>query len=564
MCIGDSIEDLHDDSIENSTTQPFRAVIGAGEAFRAGDKKNEVNIEDMANEIKKGIDEAAFHPSLITGETTTGITVTPLYDGTSASFKGFKFVATQQTAKTTRAEADITWTDISKNNGYTDFTTTNGSITGTSRQGFYVQNREYPISQNAGTCLMNFSEANTGNWMVGLSRINTQRNLGAAGYDYSPSYMMDTSTASILNPVFIRGQYRYADVCVLRFADELRVYQSGARTLGSADGIYMNEVTYYGNHNTNFNTVYNIGTNTAKYRKVRFELENEEISIFLVNEAGASTLLCDFTILRAAGAIKNECLNPTNAAKWAMYPVCAGGNRTSAAYTNQTIVLESIDHYTSYPKFDESKYFNYDWWGWSHQYGETVFCNKLERRNWNSFSSKVKDHGVGANGLLAPKGLNASGGMDDYDSILITARSDVYGTSTNECNTQFTLGFSGDPISRPTSSTNLATTTESTSTPQLVSNISLFVRLNNFTQNSVNARQGTTSKIVAHLPRFDNSGNETGGLYFEPHEKTYLALNNTDELLINSFDVDIVYDNETLCTALTGKTIVCFHIRKSM
>ena len=111
--------------------------------------------------------------------------------------------------------------------------------------------------------------------MVGLSRINTQRNLGAAGYDYSPSYMMDTSTASILNPVFIRGQYRYADVCVLRFADELRVYQSGARTLGSADGIYMNEVTYYGNHNTNFNTVYNIGTNTAKYRKVRFELENE-------------------------------------------------------------------------------------------------------------------------------------------------------------------------------------------------------------------------------------------------------------------------------------------------
>ena len=457
----------------------------------------------MANEIKKGIDEATFHPSLITGETTTGIAITPLYDGTSASFKGFNFVATQQTAKTSRAEADITWTDISKNNGYTDFTTTNGSITGTSRQGFYVQNREYPISQNAGTCLMNFSEANTGNWMVGLSRINTQRNLGAAGYDYSPSYMMDTSTASILNPVFIRGQYRYADVCVLRFADELRVYQSGARTLGSADGIYMNEVTYYGNHNTNFNTVYNIGTNTAKYRKVRFELENEEISIFLVNEAGASTLLCDFTILRAAGAIKNECLNPTNAAKWAMYPVCAGGNRTSAAYTNQTIVLESIDHYTSYPKFDESKYFNYDWWGWSHQYGETVFCNKLERRNWNSFSSKVKDHGVGANGLLAPKGLNASGGMDDYDSILITARSDVYGTSTNECNTQFTLGFSGDPISRPTSSTNLATTTESTSTPQLVSNILLFVRLNNFTQNSVNARQGTTSKIVAHLPRFE-------------------------------------------------------------
>jgi hypothetical protein len=78
----------------------------------------------------------------------------------------------------------------------------------------------------------------------------------------------------------------------------------------------------------------------------------------------------------------------------------------------------------------------------------------------------------------------------------------------------------------------------------------------------MNARQGTLSKIIGHLPRFDNSGNETGGLYFEPHEKTYISLNNPTELLVNSFDIDIVYENETLCTALTGKTIVCLHIRQ--
>jgi len=562
---GTPIEDLHDDNFDNSTSQPFRAVIGAGEAFRAGDKKNEVNIDDMAGEIKKGMDQATFHPSLITGENTTGNVVTPLYDGTSLAFRGFKFVTTQQTAKTTRLEASITWTDISKNNGYTDFTTTNGSITGTDRRGFYVQNREYPISQNAGTAIFNFSEANTGNWMVGLSRINTQRDLGASGYDYSPSYMMDTNTANLKNPIFIRGQYRYADICVLRFGDELRVYQSGARSMANSDGIYMNPVTYYGLHNaTNFANVYNIGTNANSYRKVKFVLNNEELQIYMIRENGTEDLLCDYTTLRAAGAVKNECLNPVNAAKWAMYPVCAGGNRTNAAYTNQTIVLESVDHYTNYPAFDETKYFNYDWWGWSHQYGQVIFCNKLERRDWNNFSRTTSNHGVGANGLLAPKGVNASGGMADYDSILITARSQAYGTSTNECNTQFTLGFSGDPISNPLApANNLITTTESTSTPKLVSNISLFIRLNNFTQNSVNARQGTNSKIIAHLPRFDNSGNETGGLYFEPHEKTYLSLNNPEEILINSFDVDIVYDNETLCTALTGKTIVCFHIRQS-
>ena len=90
--------------------------------------------------------------------------------------------------------------------------------------------------------------------------------------------------------------------------------------------------------------------------------------------------------------MKNECLNPTNAAKWAMYPVCAGGNRTTAAFTNQTIVLESVDHYTNYPTFDATKYFNYDWWGWSNEFGETIFCNKLERRDWNNFSRTTTNH----------------------------------------------------------------------------------------------------------------------------------------------------------------------------
>ena len=154
--------------------------------------------------------------------------------------------------------------------------------------------------------------------------------------------------------------------------------------------------------------------------------------------------------------------------------------------------------------------------------------------------------------------------MTDYDSLIITARSNAYGRDvTALCNTQSTLGFIGDPISRPLApANNLVTTNESTSTPKLISNISLFIRLNNFTQNSMNARQGTLSKIIAHLPRFDNSGNETGGLYFEPHEKTYISLNNPQEILINSFDIDIVYENETFCTALTGKTIVCLHIRQ--
>ena len=69
------------------------------------------------------------------------------------------------------------------------------------------------------------------------------------------------------------------------------------------------------------------------------------------------------------------------------------------------------------------------------------FCKKLEMRDWNNYSRTTTNHGIAANGLLAPKGVNGSGAMDEYKSILITAKSVAYGTSTNECNTQYTLGF---------------------------------------------------------------------------------------------------------------------------
>ena len=161
------------------------------------------------------------------------------------------------------------------------------------------------------------------------------------------------------------------------------------------------------------------------------------------------------------------------------------------------------------------------------------------------------------------------GEYEGFENILITAPTRLYDdpkrgepSITQPANTSLLFGFRGRGVVRPNTQIGVNSTLFSDEVPDLVSDVSLFVRLNNFTQNSINARQGTISKIVGHLPRFDNSGNDTGGLYFEPHEKTYLSLNNAEELVINSFDVDIVYDNETLCKALSGKTIVCFHIRQ--
>jgi hypothetical protein len=569
---GTPVEEVHSGNIDDTTTQPFRAVIGAGEAFRAGDIKNEVNIEDMAAEIQKGINEAVFHPSLITGTNTTSVVVSAEYNtGGSGEFKGFKFVATQATAKTTRnVFPDDAFTDVSKNNRG-GFTQAAGVVTSSVTSGFNVMNREYPISQNQGTCTINFSDANSGGrWFAGLSRVNKPIDTGAGTFEYLPNYFEYGVNGATNQGIRYNGAWNYADISVRRVGTELKVFQSGARTIGTGKGIYMNEIVYYGGHNEKFPQIYDINTNGNTYRKVKFVLNNEEVSIFMIRANGAEDLLCDFTTMRSntnsegqpkPQATKNQCINPINATEWSMYPVMGV---SGAVNVGKTMTLESLDHYTNYPEYDDSTYFNHDWWGWSQTYNQTAFCREVETRDWNNYSRTTTNHGGGgANGLLVPKKVNGGGGMADYDSLIITARSEEYGDSTNLTNTQYTLGFAGEPVSNPSAGgTDVVTTNESSTVPKLTSNISLFIRLNNFTQTTMNARMGTLSKIVAHLPRFDNSGNETGGLYFEPHEKTYLALNNTEPIYINSFDVDIVYENETLCTALTGKTIICFHIRE--
>ena len=90
---------------------------------------------------------------------------------------------------------------------------------------------------------------------------------------------------------------------------------------------------------------------------------------------------------------------------------------------------------------------------------------------------------------------------------------------------------------------------------------SLFVRLKNFTHNSVNLAKGSNSKILYHVPAFSNTGQRVGALYFEPAERTYLKLNNPQDLYLSTIELDVVYSDEKLAEDLQGKTTIVLHIR---
>lgn len=548
--------------ISFSTTQPFFATAGEQDAFENGER-NQRNVDDFANDIQSGLSIASFHPAYVNGVLPSKITCNPHLSTTNA-FTGYKWEATQQTAKTS-SKNKAKFTDISVNTrgGFTVNSPENGVVTSTQNKGFYVQNREYPISQNKGSVIFDFSGANANDkdrspFMCGLSRINRQKDFGGRGMFMPEYYNPSLSNGQDLQ---YGGYSAYADICICRVGKLLKVIQvtSNSRANGTGRGQTMAKRIDYTAHDPSgkFGSEYDLKANGSAFTKCRFELDGEEIKIFMQKADGTESLLVDFTMDGSAG--KNECTNPIGASKWAMYPVCAlGGKGTSG----NSITLAQVDHYTAYPLFDPLTYINYDWWGYSEANGLTRWCREIELRFWcdsnNTTGGSAKD------GQLIPKNVNVSGGMDGYETIIITAQSEEYGDEiTAPCNTQQTFGMQGSPVSVSSQDTALGNHIKSLTIPKLISNVSLFIRLNNFSQNSINARQGTLSKIIAHLPRFDNSGNETGGLYFEPTAGLiYLDLNNTNTLDINSFDIDIVYDNETLCTALSGKTICCFHIRE--
>ena len=110
----------------------------------------------------------------------------------------------------------------------------------------------------------------------------------------------------------------------------------------------MNEIIYYGAHNANFATQYNLRDNDDDFAKVKFKLENEEISIYLLENDDTATLLCDFTTLKAAGATKIHLPAPINACKWNMYPVL--GLRGTA----KAMQLEKVKHYSASPLYSSA------------------------------------------------------------------------------------------------------------------------------------------------------------------------------------------------------------------
>tara|TARA_R100000935_G_scaffold26672_1_gene46653 strand:- start:10277 stop:12532 length:2256 start_codon:yes stop_codon:yes gene_type:complete len=154
---------------------------------------------------------------------------------------------------------------------------------------------------------------------------------------------------------------------------------------------------------------------------------------------------------------------------------------------------------------------------------------------------------------------NAPYHYDKGFPVLIMGQSINYAPSAG-AGCEDLLGFQDAPIQEIKTVVGNKFETQSAHLPKLLSERSCFIRLDGLQPQSINARQGGRSNIIAHLPRFQ--GTQTrGAIFYEPSEKTYLDLSNPTELKVNSFDISVCYSDESLATNLKGATVIVLHIR---
>tara|TARA_R110000737_G_scaffold224042_2_gene238953 strand:- start:2272 stop:4086 length:1815 start_codon:yes stop_codon:yes gene_type:complete len=535
----------------------------------------ELTINEFADEVLKSINRGLNHPNFLTlvpvnnqQPLSTQNSVVPKYNLSTGAFEGYTISIEQSTGI-----SDVIPSFVITNKKESLFTYNAGVLTSTNPKsgttgGATVVLSDFPVALNStGTTGEDFainvditkaSDFAQSGWCVGLSRYNEKSTYPTNGTfkAFSPSYFDNQWTAGGGNGFAWKQTDQFYDYVIVKQATFLRVFQavvvsSRAPTQGDRTHIVMKEIEYW----TFANSIlagagpYDIFANASGYTNVGWRISGDKVEPYIGKTSKTLKKIIDLddaTITRAQSTKpRGNYLDMLYAKLW-------------IRKQNGELTIDFRNKATQLLDFQYGN-FNADYIANAISNGVNVKIVKaIENRQFldftNSNTTKYSFQGIDA--------VHKS--FVSIQPNLILAPNNEYGREmTDMCSAQYILGFTGvSLLNNPTLSNNDKTFSYSSVViPRMISPKSLFIRLTNFTHQTANAKQGSsTSKLLAHLPRFDNAGNETGGLYFQPN-RLYVKLNNPNDLYITNFDVDITYDDETYAECLTGKTIVCFHIR---
>ena len=505
----------------------------------------ELSKNDFANTLQSQIRKATYHPNQ-----KNEITAEPLTEA-NLDFKGYRITYDQNTTLTNTVPPDGSEFQFYLDDPLYDepsdiFNYTNGVLTrNASFDGDCVATFiDQPLSLCNGSMIVNVSGTNANanasgvEWHVGLSRfVPITDGLGF----YNPGYTDLDQLSDTMN----LDMGPYADYAVARNQDgELVCYQFQC---SSALDFRMTrkEVTYWTNASSDYAGAGRTDISGDNITDVRFSVSGERVKVELYNFTVKQWLLVTEYV---PGQSKPSFFKPVLQTCWCLHPVIAIDVGGGGGDTGCSVEITHFDT-PNIADYDPRVFQKGGWYESMAIADREALCADVDGRKLFSF-------GAGLSTVYAQKGLNASGGVD-YDQVLILQPSNVYSPSPG-ANANALLGFNG-LVDTPTTNNVNQLIFDSVDVPSLINPLSLFVRLDNLGQDCLNARSKNTSKIVAHLTTLEN---KIGRQVYEPANLVYLDLNNPSELRLTSFDISFVYINEQFATILTGQSVVSLLFRQ--
>ena len=416
----------------------------------------------------------------------------------------------------------------------------------------------HPLSLTNGSMRVNFTNSNNASvqWGAGLSRdipVPYQHPNGA----YAPPYY-DMEQESI-PPMNLFGQEYFCDFCVHRNNDgELVVTHSVA---DPEDGTtYRKEVKYFDNTNSDLSNAsserYDLDTNTGGYEWIEFRAVGERMGLY-IGHSGSTDLVTEFD----AGEEKESYFKPIGQTCWTLHPVLfVGGTGTNSLTLEGFSGLNITD-------YDSRELHHGGWYESMSLLSDDPPHEEVTRglANCKEVDLRAVPNDPDNDTIYTQTGINASNMVDYKPAMILLPNSTYFLTENAGCDDLF--GFAGRSLVNVgayggTNGTSL--TFSSDQAPAQSSVQSIFVRLNGFGQQVLNARTGNKSTILSHLPTADSRAitGQSGRFFYEPNRDVWLDLNNSYEISTSDFSLDFVYSNEQYAKILQGQSIVVLYFRE--
>lgn len=316
---------------------------------------------------------------------------------------------------------------------------------------------------------------------------------------------------------------------------------------------------------------YNLTTNPLSIVLVEFKLEGGQVTAKMISDVASGSNIYDLITYDVTRS-KRRLFKCVNQNCECLLPVLAINNRDMEDDSGNPGTTQNLE----INRYDGV---NANWANFN------FLSDDTNKNDWIN-----RTYTSDASGIIAARALDQERDFNDYTtpgnvadpldftypglaanvftnqkSVIITMPDNSYGghngLASEGANTSLYLGFENLSHVEANTLTDESYNVSSVTVPPLRSTKSVFVRLENFGQESINAYQGLRSKIIAHLPRFDGI-NSVGPLYLEPNNMIYLDLKNPHPFRINSFDLSLCFTDETYAINLTGTTIICLHVRE--